>query len=67
MTRADYLVAVGDTEHPPTEQMWQELEAEINQIKRTGDVPGLTDREALATDSGTQAIAAWKLRNNLVR
>lgn len=47
--------------------MWEELEAEVREIKKAEGIGFLTDREALATDAVQQAIMAWKRRNKLVR
>ena len=66
MSRADKLVAIGDTDHPPTEAMWEELEAEVVQIKRAAGFAHIHDRQALATDPAQQAIEAWERTNKLV-
>ena len=67
MSRAEFMTGIGPVEHPPSEAMWEALEAQMSQVKRASGVPGMTDAEALATDAGQQAITAWKRRNKLSR
>ena len=65
MARADYIAVIGETDYPPTEEMWEELEAEINQVKRDFGVPGMTDLDALRTDAAGGRIMDWMQRHKL--
>jgi hypothetical protein len=64
MSRAAYILAVGRTDHPPTEVQWEELEDEIDGL-RMGSQVDATDLELLRTEADQQAIWEWRERHRL--
>lgn len=64
MSRADYAAAVGPTDYPPTEDMWKELEVEIEALRPLSP-SGATDAQLLDTVAGKQIVFEWRQRHKL--
>ena len=64
MSRAAFMLVVGGTDHYPTEAQWEELEDEIDKLRK-GPKVGATDLELLRTEAGQQAVTAWREKHRL--
>lgn len=64
MTRAALMEIIGPTDHSPSEAMLEELEAEIDVLRKEGFY-GATEAQLLDTVRVRRVIADWKLRHQL--